>query len=111
MEQIQLRGNSMKLSTKVWLTSGSQRYLKSADMTDPENAMWFTYRSEDMTQHGYMLIGSAEIEIELLTPAEINNSAVVALKDQVQEVRAKSEKEVMHLQDKINQLLAITNEA
>ena len=101
----------MKLSTKVWLTQGSQRYLKSADMTDPENAMWFTYRPEDMTEHGYMLIGNAVIDIELLTPAEINNSAVVALKAQVQKVKADAEQEVMKLQDKINQLLAITNEA
>jgi len=101
----------MKLSTKVWLSSSSQRYMKSADMTDPENATWFSYHAEDMSHHSYVCIGSAEINIELLTPAEINNGAVNALKAQVQEVRAKAEKEVMQLQDKINQLLAITNEA
>ena len=80
-------------------------------MTDPENSRWFSYHDETMSHHGFVLIGHAEIDIELLTPAEINNGAVEALKTQVQEVRAKAEKEVTQLQDKINQLLAITNEA
>jgi len=57
----------------------------------------------------WIVTACAEIEIELLTPAEINNGAVEALKAQVQEVRAKAEKEVTQLQDKINQLLAIEN--
>lgn len=97
----------MKLSKKVYLSSSSQKYMKSADMTDPDNSMWFSYHDEDMSHHGYVLIGNAQIEIELLTHAEINNGAVEALKAQVQEVRAKAEKEVTQLQDKINQLLAI----
>jgi hypothetical protein len=99
----------MKLSKQVWLSSSAQLYMKSADMTDPDNSRWFSYHDEDMSHHGYILIGNAEIEIELLTPAEINNGAVEALKAQVQEVRAKAEKEVNQLQDKINQLLAIEN--
>jgi hypothetical protein len=101
----------MKLSTKVWLSSSAQRYVKSTDMTDPENSKWFSYYEEDMSHHGHVCVGNAEISIKLLTFAEINNGAVDALKAQVQEVRAKAEKEVMQLQDKINQLLAITNEA
>lgn len=99
----------MKTSKQVWLSSSAQLYMKSADMTDPDNSRWFSYHDEDMSHHGYILIGKAEIEIELLTPAEINNGAVEALKAQVQEVRAKAEKEVTQLQDKINQLLAIEN--
>ena len=101
----------MKLSKQVWLSSSSQKYMKSSDMNDIENSTWFSYHQGDMSHHGFVLIGHAEIDIELLTPAEINNGAVEALKAQVQEVRAKAEKEVNQLQDKINQLLAITNEA
>lgn len=101
----------MKLSKQVYLSDSAQKYMKSSDMTDPDNSRWFSYYTEDMSHHGFILIGKAEIEIELLTPAEINNSAVETLKAQVQEVRAKAEKDVTQLQDKINQLLAITNEA
>ena len=100
----------MKLSKKVYLSDSAQKYMKSADMTDPENSKWFSYHDNDMSGHGFMLIGHAEIELDLFTPAQINQSAVVALKAQVQEVKAKAEKEVNQLQDKINQLLAITNE-
>jgi hypothetical protein len=62
-----------------------------------------------MSHHGFMLIGHAEIFLDLFTPAQINQSAVMALKAQVKEVKAKAEKEVTQLQDKINQLLAIEN--
>ena len=99
----------MKLSKQVYLSDSAQKYMKSSDMTDPENSKWFSYHDNDMSGHGFMLIGNAQIEIELLTLAEINNGAVEALKAQVQEVRAKAEKEVTQLQDKINQLLAIEN--
>jgi hypothetical protein len=101
----------MKLSTKVWLSETAQKCINPSGITDSKNAQWLSFRSEDLLSHGYMLIGTATIEVEFLTPAEINNSAGVGLKAQVQEVKARAEKEVMHLQDKINQLLAITNEA
>jgi len=97
----------MKLSKQVWLSPSAQNYMQSSDMTDPKNSYWFTYQDEDMSEHGYILVGHAEIDLYMFTPAQINQSAVVALKAQVQEVKAKAEKEVNQLQDKINQLLAI----
>ncbi len=99
----------MKLSKQVYLSDSAQKYMKSVDMTDPENSKWFSYHDDDMSRHGFMLVGHAEIELDLFTPAQINQSALVALKAQVQEVKAKAEKEVNQLQDKINQLLAIEN--
>lgn len=99
----------MKLSKKVYLSDSAQKYMKSADMTDPENSKWFSYHDNDMSGHGFMLIGHAEIELDLFNPAQINHSAVMALKAQVQEVRAKAENEVTKLNEKIQQLLAIEN--
>ena len=82
-----------------------------SDFSDPKNAPYFVYTTANMTNCGYTQIGTGEINCTFLARDEIQKGVVDSLKAQVQEVKAKAEKEVMQLQDKINQLLAITNEA
>lgn len=82
-----------------------------SDLSDPKNASYFIITNANMTDFGYTQIGTGEINCRFFTRDEIQQGAIDSLKAQVQEVKAKAEQEVTKLNDKINQLLAITNEA
>jgi hypothetical protein len=64
-----------------------------------------------MTKCGYTQIGTGEVECSFFTRDEIQQGAIDSLKVQVQKVKAEAEQEVTKLNEKIQQLLAITNEA
>ena len=96
---------------KIWASEYSISKIDLLDLNKPENKDLFFFSNSDMRDIGYALIGMGEIECSFFTRAEIQNNAVEALKVEIQDVRAKAEKKVTELQDKINQLLAITNEA
>jgi hypothetical protein len=85
--------------------------MNALDLSDPENDIYLLFSNADMTDCGYTQIGTGEVVCKFFSRDEIQQGAIDSLKAQVQEVKAKAEKEVMQLQDKINQLLAITNEA
>jgi hypothetical protein len=96
---------------KVWVSKYALDCVDLSNLNNPENRGWFTYSSDDLSKSGYTLIGMAEIEHSFFDRNLIQGYAVDAIKTQIQEVRAEAENKVTHLQDKINQLLAITNEA
>lgn len=60
---------------------------------------------------GYIQVGTAKVEIELMQRDEINNGAVVALRKQKAAVLAKAQNEATEIEQRIQSLLAITNEA
>jgi hypothetical protein len=94
---------------KIWVSESSLNYVDLSDLNNPENQRSFFYTNTDMTDMGYTQLGVAVIENSFFSRTEIQSNAVTVLKAQMQEVKAKAEKEVTHLQDKINQLLAIEN--
>lgn len=96
---------------KIWASEYSISKIGLSDLNKPENKDLFFFSNSDMSDIGYALIGMGEIECSFFTRAEIQNNAVEALKVEIQDVRAKAEKKVTELQEKIQQLLAITNEA
>jgi hypothetical protein len=96
---------------KIWTDEYGLINMNVSDLSNPKNETYFVYTNANMTNCGYTQIGTGEIHCTFLTRDEIQKGAIDSLKAQVQEVKAKAEKEVMQLQDKINQLLAITNEA
>jgi hypothetical protein len=96
---------------KIWVPEYSMKYVDLSDLNKPENKEWFIFSNSDMSDMAYTLIGMGEVECSFFSRAEIQNNAVEALKAQMQEVRAKAEKKVTELQEKIQQLLVITNEA
>jgi len=57
---------------------------------------------------GYTFIGTAKVVIEIVDENTIILNKVDSLKRELQTVRAKAQKEVNDLEDKIQQLLAIT---
>lgn len=60
---------------------------------------------------GYIQVGTATVEIELMQRDEINSGAVVALRKQKAAVLAKAQNEATEIEQRIQSLLAITNEA
>lgn len=96
---------------KIWVSEYSMKHVDLSDLNKPENKDFFLFSNSDMGDIGYALIGMGEVECSFFTRAEIQNNAVEALKTQIQKVKAEAEKEVTKLNEKIQQLLAITNEA
>jgi hypothetical protein len=96
---------------KIFIDEHGLGYINVLNLSDPKNEPYFLYTNSDMTKHGYTQIGTGEINHTFFTRDEIQNNAIDSLKAQVQKVKAEAEKEVTKLNDKINQLLAITNEA
>ena len=98
-------------TVKVWVSKYALDCVDLSNLNALENRTWFTYSEDDLSKSGYTLIGMAEIEHSFFDRNLIQGYAVDAIRSQIQDVRAEAENKVTHLQDKINQLLAITNEA
>ena len=84
--------------------------LDVSDLSNPDNIKWLTFSANDLSDYGYTLVGSAEVECTFLDRKAIQYHAIGALKAEIQSVRAKAENEVNKLTEKMQQLLAITNE-
>ena len=95
---------------KIWVSEYSMKHVDLSDLNNPENKEWFLMSNSNMSDIGYALIGTGEVESSFFSRAEIQNNAIEALKTQVQKIKAEAEKEITNLNEKIQQLLAITNE-
>ena len=95
---------------KIWVSEYSMKHVDLSDLNNPENKEWFLMSNSNMSDIGYALIGTGEVECSFFSRAEIQNNAIEALKTQVQKIKAEAEKEITNLNEKIQQLLAITNE-
>ena len=58
----------------------------------------------------YIVVGTAEVTVHLHDREEVTRNAVVALRTQQQAVRANAEAEAQRIEERIQSLLAITNE-
>lgn len=96
---------------QIYVSEWGLSHINVSDLSDPKNDIHLTFTSADMTKHGYTQIGTGEIKCNFFTRDEIQQGAIDSLKEQVKKVKAEAEKEVTKLNEKIQQLLAITNEA
>ena len=94
--------------TKVWLSQWSDpEKLKHGG----DNAIrQLTFANCDMSGGGYTYVGIATVVAEIVDEKTMVVNKVESLKKELQCVRAKAQKEVNDLEDKIQKLLAITNE-
>lgn len=91
------------------------------DPANPEKATFDTFilvsPAEDgsfgsyWATQGYIQVGTAKVEIELMPRDEVTNGAVASLRKQKESVMAKAQMEAMRIESQIQSLLAITNEA
>jgi hypothetical protein len=91
---------------KILVSQHALDCLDVSDLSNPNNLKWFTFSNSDLSDYGYTFV----VECTVLDRNAIQAHAVDALKAEIQSVRAKAENEVVKLNEKIQQLLAITNE-
>lgn len=58
---------------------------------------------------GYLLVGTARIEIDLMPPKEVTKHAIVTLRQQKENVLAAAQAEATRIEGQIQSLLAIEN--
>ena len=68
------------------------------------------YSDQDMSRHGWTLIGEADITLRLVSDDTMVGNKVAALREEIKAVRANAEAKATALESKVQQLLAITNE-
>lgn len=76
---------------------------------DPLEALGsLTYaESDDMAAYGWTRVGTAHIELALVPQKELIENKVAALRGEMGKIRADSSRDLMKLEDKINNLLAL----
>ena len=104
----------MKITTTVtaWLTSHSN--LSPEQILNPTGDQLVretAFINLDMTDHGYTKIGTATIEFNLIDRNEMVENKVAALQAEMKVVKAEAQVKVQRLEDQLQSLLAITNEA
>ncbi len=66
--------------------------------------------SDHKTFSDWVLVGEATISVSLYSREEITSGLIASLRAQQQEIRAKAQASITALDDRINNLLAITNQ-
>lgn len=94
----------------AWMTSATDlRFLDS----NPEaviGTLGYTTGETDMTAHGWIPVGNAEIKISFLEKGDLLMGQIDALRKQQQNVRDKAEMQANRIEQQIQSLLAISYE-
>ena len=101
-----------KGTLNVWLSSGS--YAKSSDLhkLDDERLVESVFfQNIDMSRDGWTRVGTAEVIITLDDCKTVTANQVATLQSQLKEMRAEHQQAQNRLTKRINELLAIENEA
>ena len=73
------------------------------------NCCSITSTSLDMSEYGWLRIGSAQIIFDVSDPAELVENQVELLRRQIQTTRAEAQHKVEQLEEQIQKLLALPN--
>lgn len=68
-----------------------------------------TFMDGDMSEHGYSVVGTAEVKVTLFDEDKMVSTKVESLRAEAKKVKADAAARVTNIERKINQLLAITN--
>lgn len=100
----------MKVTIYATLSETSLSYIDLKDLADiGKIANHLSIFTSDMSKHGYVVVGTTEVDIDLLPPDQIIGNAVLALRAKAAEIRAEATARVTALESKAQQLLAIEN--
>lgn len=92
---------------KVWLSSSyGPESLQSDDVINKLN-----YANNDMSKYGWTYVGNATISVDLFNTEKIILEKVGALKNEIAKEKATSQLRLNALQEKIDNLLAITDKS
>ena len=90
---------------KAWLTE--HRAARDANPEDVEN---MAFSALDMADHGWILIGDAEITVTLRDRNEITYSQVAVLKEAKKRIQATAEAQINAIEGQVQSLLALPME-
>jgi delta-aminolevulinic acid dehydratase/porphobilinogen synthase len=97
-----------KTTTTVWLIAHSSLSPNQVITATGEQLVAnVCLTALDMAKHGYTMIGAATIEFDLIGPSEMIDNKIVALRAELQTVKADAQVKVQKLEDQLNSLLAI----
>lgn len=100
----------MKVQLFAYLTEFDLKIVNLQTLADVEKvAPHLHYCNYNPTKFGHVVVGTAEIDVELLPPDQIIDNAVLALRSKAAEIRARATAECTVLEGKAQQLLAIEN--
>ena len=101
-----------KGTVNVWLSSGA--YTKPSELhklDDKELVGSVQFQNIDMSRDGWTRVGTAEVIITLDDRKTVTANQVAILQSQLKEMRAEHQQAQNRLTKRINELLAIDNEA
>lgn len=102
----------VKGTVNVWLSSGM--YTKPSELQKLDDKELFDllfFQNSDMSSCGWTRVGTAEISITLNDCKTVTANQVAILQSQLKEMRAEHQQAQNRLTKRINELLAIENEA
>ena len=95
--------------TTAWL--GSYQGPEDLIGKEPDKVIGrLNYSSYDMTDNGWSRVGIATVTIEIPDDKTLIDNKAESIKAQIKKVKADSQNAITLLTDKLNQLLAISNE-
>jgi alkyl hydroperoxide reductase subunit AhpC len=94
-------------TTKLWLTSHSS--LGPENLATLNTIEGLSLTDLDMSHAGWTIVGTAEVKVSMISDNDqLVANKVVALRAEAQKIRAEAEAKAVRIEDKIQQLLAIT---
>jgi hypothetical protein len=102
----------MKVIATAWLSKHS--YLSPEQLltaTGKQLVEDISFTELDMSTQGYTKVGTATIEFDLIDRNKMIENKVAALQAEMKVVKAEAQVKVQRLEDQLQSLLAITNEA
>jgi len=101
---------TIKGKVGAWLTDGTQAGFIEGRSLNDENAMIAAVRflNVDMTSMGWTRIGSADVTLEIDNDDTIRQNMIESLREQKKSILAKAHSEATTIEERIQNLLAIT---
>jgi len=102
---------TIKATVGAWLSSdyAQQRFVEGRQSGDPARTLAaIALNHQDMTDCGWTRIGEATVTLEVAEDSQIRQNMVSALQEQKRSVLAKAQREAMQIEERIQNLLAIS---
>ena len=100
----------MKVTITAWLSKHSRLSPEEiVNATGEQLVDSVSFTNLDMSTQGYTKIGTASIEFDLIDRNEMIDNKVIALRAELQGVKAEAQVKVQRLEEQLQSLLAIEN--
>lgn len=99
----------MKKTIQATAWCNHELNLEDAYNANDKSSLPFSFSESDMSEYGWIRIGTATIHLDLIDPKDTVAAQVESLQAQITKTMADSEATITILRSRINDLLAIEN--